>query len=87
MTRHREPRARTGAISEQKTDEEARFGMSVVHATGESPGAGIYTCVECGWRIYLLSHEELPNCARCPKPGESRFSHFLETDKTIVPGT
>jgi hypothetical protein len=51
--------------------------MSAVHSTGEAPGAGTYYCMECGWRVSLLEDQELPRCERCPKPGESRFYHFL----------
>jgi hypothetical protein len=60
-----------------RADEEACSDMSAVHTTGEAPGAGTYYCMECGWRIYLMTDETLPFCERCLKPGESRFYHFL----------
>ena len=51
--------------------------MSAVHTTGEAPGAGTYYCMECGWRIYLASNQELPFCELCLRSGASRFYHFL----------
>ncbi len=52
--------------------------MSAVHTTGETPGAGTYYCLECGWRISLDADQRMPVCGgTCVRPVISRFDHFL----------
>jgi hypothetical protein len=60
-----------------RSDRRPGSSMSATHSTGEAPGAGTYYCMECGWRIYLETNQQLPYCERCLRPGESRFYHFL----------
>jgi hypothetical protein len=50
--------------------------MSAVHTTGETPGAGTYYCLECGWRISLEADQVMPVCGGCVRPVISRFYHF-----------
>jgi rubrerythrin len=50
--------------------------MSAVHTTGETPGAGTYYCLVCGWRITLEDDQVMPVCGGCVRPVISSFSHL-----------
>jgi hypothetical protein len=57
-------------------DERKARTMSAVHTTGETPGAGMYYCLVCGWRITLEPDQVMPVCGGCVRPVISRFSHL-----------
>ncbi len=62
----------------ERADELEAHTMSAVHTTGETPGAGTYYCLECGWRISLDADQRMPVCGgTCVRPVISRFYHFL----------
>jgi hypothetical protein len=50
--------------------------MSESFATGSTPGAGTYFCLECGTQLSLLEEDQLPVCPRCEATEYRRDSMF-----------
>jgi len=49
---------------------------SELHEAGALPGAGTFSCAECGSQVSLEARDELPECPRCGSESFRRASIF-----------
>ena len=49
---------------------------SEVHEAGALPGAGTFSCTDCGSQVSLEAQDELPECPRCGSTSFKRASLF-----------
>jgi predicted nucleic acid-binding Zn-ribbon protein len=49
---------------------------SEVHEAGAAPGAGTFSCTDCGSQVSLEAQDEVPQCPRCGSESFRRASMF-----------
>jgi hypothetical protein len=49
---------------------------SELHEAGAAPGAGTFSCAECGSQVSLEAQDDLPECPRCGSESFRRASMF-----------
>ena len=52
---------------------------SDIHEAGAAPGAGTFSCSDCGSQVSLEAQDELPECPRCGSESFRRASMFEGT--------
>ena len=52
---------------------------SDIHEAGAAPGAGTFSCSDCGSQVSLEAQDELPECPRCGSDSFRRASMFEGT--------
>ena len=57
---------------------------SEVHEAGAAPGAGTFSCTDCGSQVSLEAQDEVPECPRCGSESFRRASIFETTGEAAT---
>ena len=57
---------------------------SEVHEAGAAPGAGTFSCTDCGSQVSLEAQDEIPECPRCGSESFRRASIFETTGEAAT---